>query len=98
MDRLESSLINRFFEEYQDNTRKLCVCYLFQGVFCDSRVYHPRCPIFPCNGGEILCKIDRFGLILFSIVGFDSLDLDDDCCISLGEGLAFCCDSAGYIT
>ena len=53
---------------------------------------------FLVMGEKILCKIDRFGLILFSIVGFDSLDLDDDCGISLGEGLAFCCDSASYIT
>ena len=53
---------------------------------------------FLVMGEKILCKIDRLGLILFSIVGFDGLDLDDDCGISLGEGLAFCCDSAGYIT
>ena len=53
---------------------------------------------FLVMGEKILCKIDRLGLILFSIVGFDSLDLDDDCGISLGEGLAFCCDSTGYIT
>ena len=53
---------------------------------------------FLVMGEKILCKIDRLGLILFSIVGFDSLDLDDDCGISLGEGLAFGRDCAGYIT
>ena len=53
---------------------------------------------FLVMGEKILCKIDRLGLILFSIVGFDSLDLDDDCGITLSEGLAFGCDSAGYIT
>ena len=53
---------------------------------------------FPVMGEKILCKIDRLGLILFSIVGFDSLDLDDDCGITLSEGRACCCDSAGYIT
>ena len=40
----------------------------------------------------------KLQLILFGVVGLNGLDLDDDCGISLGEGLAFCCDSAGYIT
>ena len=53
---------------------------------------------FLVMGEKILCKIDRLGLILFGVVGLNSLDLDDDCGITLGEGLAFCCDSAGYIT
>ena len=37
------------------------------------------------------------GLILFGVVGFDSLDLDDDCCIALSKGFAFSGNSAGDI-
>ena len=39
-----------------------------------------------------------FILILFSIVGFNSFDLDDDCGITLIEGFTLGGDSAGYIT
>ena len=38
-----------------------------------------------------------FILILFSIVGFDGLCLDDDCGITLSEGLAFGCDRTGDV-
>ena len=37
-------------------------------------------------------------LILFGVVGFDSFDLDDNCCITLSEGLAFCSDCTGDVT
>ena len=40
----------------------------------------------------------KLQLILFGVVGLNGLDLDDDCGITLSEGLAFCCDSTGYIT
>ena len=38
-----------------------------------------------------------FILILFSIVGFNSFDLDDDCGITLSEGLAFGRDRTGDV-
>ena len=37
-------------------------------------------------------------LILFGVVGFNSFDLDDDCGITLSEGLAFGCDRTGDVT
>ena len=36
-------------------------------------------------------------LILFGVVGFDSLDLDDDCSIALREGFTLGGDSAGDV-
>ena len=49
------------------------------------------------NWGEIPCKKNPW-LILFGVVGFDGLCLDDDCCITLIEGFTLGGDSAGYIT
>ena len=48
--------------------------------------------------GEILSINDRLKLILFSIVGFNGLRLDDDCRIASGERSTFCGDGSGYIT
>ena len=48
--------------------------------------------------GELLSINDRLKLILFSIVGFNGLCLDDDSRIASSERSAFCGDSSGYIT
>ena len=56
--------------------------------------------------GREYLRLELFGnsgwllpiLILFSIVGFDGLCLDDDCGITLIEGFTLGGDSAGYIT
>ena len=55
--------------------------------------------------GREYLRLELFGnsgwllpiLILFSIVGFNSFDLDDDCGITLSEGLAFGCDRTGDV-
>ena len=48
------------------------------------------------NWGNIPCKRNP-RLILFGVVGFDSLDLDDDCSIALREGFTLGGDSAGDV-
>ena len=48
------------------------------------------------NWGDIPCKRNP-RLILFGVVGFDSLDLDDDCSIALREGFTLGGDSAGNV-
>ena len=63
----------------------MCVCYYFRVFFVIPVYIILDVQFFLVMGEKILCKIDRLGLILFSIVGFDSLDLDDDSCIATGE-------------
>ena len=53
---------------------------------------------FLVMGEKILSINDRLKLILFSIVGFNGLCLDDDSRIASSERSAFCGDSSGYIT
>ena len=48
------------------------------------------------NWGDIPFKRNP-RLILFGVVGFDSLDLDDDCSIALRERTALGGDSAGDV-
>ena len=67
--------------------------------------------IFLVNWGEFLEKSNgrvllhccqvllmEVVLILFSIVGFNGLRLDDDCRIASGERSTFSGDGSGYIT
>ena len=69
--------------------------YYLADYSTSPRVTLGGCPRFELSGNSGWLLLI---LILFSIVGFNSFDLDDDCCITLSEGLAFCCDRTGDVT